>query len=133
PLYRVQGGLVGASVDGGEADRRLHGVADLREDDQRHMPIYSAVRDIPAGRVATYGGVAAVAGLPRRARLVGRALRGCPADVPWHRVVASPGRIAFPPGSEDYEEQLRRLQAEGVACLGGRIDMRRFGWHGADL
>lgn len=91
------------------------------------------MRAIPAGRVATYGGVAAVAGLPRRARLVGRALRGCPADVPWHRVVASPGRIAFPPGSEDYEEQLRRLQAEGVACLGGRIDMRRFGWHGADL
>lgn len=79
------------------------------------------------GRVATYGEVAAAAGLPRRARLVGRALRGCPRDVPWHRVVASPGRIAFTIGSESFDEQCRRLQEEGVACFGGRIDMRRFG------
>lgn len=90
------------------------------------------MRGIPAGRVATYGEVAAAAGLPRRARLVGRALRCGPPDLPWHRVVAAPGRIAFPPGSDGREEQCRRLRAEGVVCSGGRIDLRRFGWH-ADL
>jgi methylated-DNA-protein-cysteine methyltransferase-like protein len=60
--------------------------------------------------------------------LVGTALRGCPADLPWHRVIAAAGRIAFPPGSAGYEEQCRRLQDEGVSCPGGRIDLNRFGW-----
>jgi methylated-DNA-protein-cysteine methyltransferase-like protein len=44
-------------------------------------------------------------------------------------VVSSPGRIAFAVGSEGFEEQCRRLQDEGVVCLGGRIAMRRFGWY----
>lgn len=96
--------------------------------DPRYRDIYRTVRRIPAGCVATYGEVAEAAGLPRRARLVGRALRGCPSDVPWHRVVASPGRVAFPVGSESFDEQCRRLQDEGVACVGGRIDMKRHGW-----
>lgn len=87
------------------------------------------MRSIPAGQVATYGEVAAAAGLPRRARLVGRALRGCPVDVPWHRVVAAPGRIAFPPDSGNFAEQRQRLLDEGVTCLNGRIDLGRFGWH----
>jgi methylated-DNA-protein-cysteine methyltransferase-like protein len=96
--------------------------------DPRYLVIYRMIRAIPAGRVTTYGEVAATAGLPHRARLVGRALRGCPRDVPWHRVVAAPGRIAFAAGSDGFQEQCRRLQEEGVACPDGRIDLQRFGW-----
>lgn len=78
--------------------------------------------------MSTYGQVATAAGLPGRARLVGRALRGCPTDVPWHRVVAAPGRITFPPESDNYARQLQRLSDEGIDCLGGRIDLKRYGW-----
>jgi methylated-DNA-protein-cysteine methyltransferase-like protein len=101
-------------------------------DDDRARAILGVVRRIPRGRVSTYGLVAAHAGLPRRARLVGRVLSGLPADsaVPWHRVVAAGGRIAFPAGSRASRQQRARLAREGVPTLRGRVDMDRNGWHG---
>ena len=86
--------------------------------------IIAAVRAIPRGEVAAYGEVARRAGLPGRARWVARVLatseeRG----LPWHRVLRSDGRIAFPPGSAPWEEQARKLRAEGVAIEGGRVRM----------
>jgi len=95
--------------------------------------ILAVVNSIPRGRVSTYGLVADRAGLPRRARLVGRVLSALPvgSDVPWHRVVAAGGRIAFPAGSRANREQRARLAREGVPALRGRIDMDRSGWHGA--
>lgn len=86
------------------------------------------VRSIPPGRVASYGQVAALAGMPRGARHVGRALRLARAPMPWHRVITAAGRSAFPPGSVACREQLARLREEGVAVVSGRIDMRRFRW-----
>jgi methylated-DNA-protein-cysteine methyltransferase-like protein len=95
--------------------------------------ILAVVRSIPRGRVSTYGLVAARAGLPRGARLVGRVLSQLPtgSPVPWHRVVAAGGRIAFPAGSRAHREQRARLGREGVPTLHGRVDMDRNGWHGA--
>lgn len=92
--------------------------------------IWRAVAAIPPGQVATYGGIAERVGLPRRARLVGHALRQLPAgsSVPWHRVIRAGGRIAFPPGSDSHREQCRRLAAEGVLVLNGRVDMDRYDW-----
>jgi methylated-DNA-protein-cysteine methyltransferase-like protein len=92
--------------------------------------ILSAVRSIPRGRVCTYGDVADVAGLPRRARLVGTVLRQTPASrgLPWHRVINAGGRISFPVGSDAYQRQRSRLEAEGVDFVGGRVDLRRYGW-----
>jgi methylated-DNA-protein-cysteine methyltransferase-like protein len=92
--------------------------------------ILAVVSTIPRGRVSTYGIVAARAGLPRRARLVGRVLSGLPATspLPWHRVVAAGGRIAFPVGSTARARQVRRLEAEGVEADRARIDLARFGW-----
>jgi methylated-DNA-protein-cysteine methyltransferase related protein len=97
---------------------------------QRAAAILAVVRQIPRGRVSTYGAVAARAGLPRQARLVGRVLSTLPSGsrVPWQRVVAAGGRIAFPAGSESRSRQISKLQAEGVAAVGGRVDLEQHGW-----
>jgi len=86
--------------------------------------IWAAVAAIPRGRVDSYGGVARRAGLPRRARLVGRALRLAPPELglPWHRVLNAAGRISFPAGSDAYAEQRRRLEAEGLRFVGERVE-----------
>ncbi|HEX7116627.1 MAG TPA: MGMT family protein [Steroidobacter sp.] len=95
-----------------------------------HERIIQAVQRIPRGKVSTYGNVAEVAGLPRRARLVGTVLRQTPASrsLPWHRVINASGRISFPLGSEAYARQRRKLEAEGVVFVGGRVDLERYGW-----
>ena len=92
--------------------------------------IYATVRRIPRGRVSTYGWIAERAGLPRRARLVGHALRCAPSDrrLPWFRVINAQGRISFPRGSPSYLEQRRRLEDEGVVFVRGRVNLARFGW-----
>ena len=92
--------------------------------------IWRTVQRIPQGRVATYGQVADQAGLPRRARLVGHALRRAPQDLalPWHRVINAQGRLSFPRGSDSYRLQRERLESEGVTFIGGRIDLGRYGW-----
>jgi methylated-DNA-protein-cysteine methyltransferase related protein len=92
--------------------------------------ILAVVRQVPRGKVTTYGAVAGRAGWPRRARLVGRVLATLPAGsaVPWHRVVAAGGRIAFPQGSPSRDRQIRRLGREGVDASSGRVDLGRHGW-----
>ena len=82
--------------------------------------ILATIRAIPRGETAAYGVVAQRAGLPGRARMVARLLsQNDDPTLPWHRVLRSDGRSAFPPGSTDCEEQLKRLRREGV-----RIDDR---------
>lgn len=90
--------------------------------------IYAAVRRIPRGKVAGYGQVAALAGLRRRARLVGRVLSALPAgsSVPWHRVVNASGGVSLPAAAGD--EQRRRLAAEGVLLTpSGRVPLALYG------
>jgi methylated-DNA-protein-cysteine methyltransferase-like protein len=85
--------------------------------------VWAVVAAIPAGEVRTYGGVAAAAGMPKRARFVAYALKHAPpkSSLPWHRVVAAGGRIALPAGTRAHAEQCRRLKREGVAVAGGRV------------
>ena len=84
--------------------------------------ILAAIRAIPRGQVAGYGEVARRAGLPGRARLVARVLsENQDAGLPWHRVLRSDGRIAFPENSRAWREQARRLRAEGVIVEKGRV------------
>lgn len=94
--------------------------------------ILDVVRRVPVGRVATYGQIAALAGLPGRARQTGYALRALDGetDVPWHRIVNARGAITFS-DSRGGHDQIQRvmLEAEGVAFSpAGRIDMDRFAW-----
>jgi methylated-DNA-protein-cysteine methyltransferase-like protein len=96
----------------------------------RYEAIYAVVATIPAGRVATYGQVAGAAGLPGRARLVGRALKSLPehSPVPWYRVVGSGGRIRTGAGPDGELLQALLLEDEGVRVKSsGRVDMSEFG------
>ncbi len=95
-----------------------------------HAAILRTIAAIPPGRVASYGEIATRAGLPRRARLVGRVLGATPpgVELPWHRVLRSDGRLAFAPGSRPFREQVRRLAAEGVLVQDGRVDLAWHGW-----
>jgi methylated-DNA-protein-cysteine methyltransferase-like protein len=92
--------------------------------EERYRRIYAAVATLAAGEVASYAEVARRAGLPGRAREVGRALAAGPDDLPWHRVVNAAGRISLPAGSAAAIEQERRLRAEGVAVHAGRVARR---------
>lgn len=92
--------------------------------------IWDTIRRIPPGQVSSYGEIAGRAGLPGRARLVGKVLGQVPAglEVPWFRVLRSDGRIAFPPQSAAYREQRARLLGEGVRVERGRVRLDDFGW-----
>ncbi|MDI3263229.1 MAG: MGMT family protein [Fulvimonas sp.] len=93
-----------------------------------HERVFAAVAAIPAGCVASYGAIAAQAGLPGRARWVGRVLAAAPAEaaLPWHRVLRADGHLAYAPGSAAFEAQRRRLEAEGVELVSGRVPRAHF-------
>lgn len=94
--------------------------------------IYAVVAKIPRGKVATYGEVAELAGKPLGHRVVARAMRTCPARLPWQRVVgrhdARRAKVAI--GDPDHAALQRKLlKAEGVAFDDdGYIIMRKSGW-----
>jgi len=84
------------------------------------LRVLRAVRRIPPGCVATYGDVAAAAGVPRAARAVGNIMKGCrDRGVPCHRVVAAAGRLGGYGGSEALKRSL--LAAEGIVVRGARV------------
>jgi methylated-DNA-protein-cysteine methyltransferase-like protein len=95
-------------------------------------PDYEAIKrtiaSIPRGRVSSYGEIAQRAGLPGRARLVGKVLGDSDVELPWHRVLRSSGQSAFPPGSRGFREQSQRLRTEGVVVVNGRVNLQLFGW-----
>jgi len=93
--------------------------------------IYAVVQRIPEGRVASYGQVAALAGLPGHARQVGYALHSLPegSDLPWHRVINGRGEVSprAEPGWDGYQRHL--LEEEGVVFdLAGRVDLDLYLW-----
>lgn len=98
--------------------------------DKRYIAIFKVVNLIPKGKVASYGQVADLAGLPGRARLSGKALGKVPQDmqVNWHRVLRSNGQIAFAKGSEHALLQTGKLQQENVAVFNNRVKMKEFQW-----
>jgi methylated-DNA-protein-cysteine methyltransferase-like protein len=95
--------------------------------------IYAAVRRIPRGRVASYGQIAALAGIPHAPRVAGYALHALPdgTPLPWHRVVSAEGRLSIARLSPDGAlTQRMRLEREGVRFdPRGRVDLARHAWH----
>ena len=96
----------------------------------QYSRIWRTVQHIPKGKVASYGQIADLAGLPGRARLVGKSLGYVPKEmqVPWYRVLRSNGQIAFPLGSQESQLQTGLLQQEDVAVFNNRIKMSLFQW-----
>ncbi len=92
--------------------------------------IWRTVKKIPKGRVSTYGQVSRIAGLGENARLVGYAMHNIPhgADIPWHRVINSQGKISLPKTGGNYERQKKLLEGEKIVFDGEKIDLGKFGW-----
>jgi methylated-DNA-protein-cysteine methyltransferase-like protein len=98
--------------------------------DQDLQAIYLVIHSIPKGKVATYGQIAAIAGLPGKARMVGKILSRLPqgSAIPWHRVINAAGKVSLPEGSDGYEVQQRRLKQEGIGFNGSRIKLKIYQW-----
>jgi methylated-DNA-protein-cysteine methyltransferase-like protein len=97
----------------------------------RRKRIYDVVKRIPRGRVATYGQIAALAGLRGHARQVGYALHALPerSGVPWHRVVNAQGKVSLAAETDGALIQRRLLEKEGVRFSRlGVIDLDRYRW-----
>ncbi len=91
--------------------------------------VYAVLARVPPGRVVTYGQIALAIGLPRGARTVGWALRQCPPELPWHRVVNVQGAISGGGHAEYAALHRRLLEDEGIVFdLHGCIDLRIYGW-----
>lgn len=97
--------------------------------------VYLLVQQIPRGRVASYGQIAALLGHPQAARTVGwalNALRGSDVnDVPWQRVINSAGRISISRADLGADLQHALLEEEGIEFdARGYVDLGRYGWEG---
>jgi len=92
--------------------------------------IWETVSKIPKGKVATYGQVAELSGLPGQARLVGYAMHNLPrgSKVPWHRVINAQGGISVSDLDGLYEKQIRLLKKEGVKFIRDKVNLYRYGW-----
>ena len=91
-------------------------------------PVYQLVKQIPRGRVLSYGAVAKILRLPGGARSAGRAMAATPSGkgVPWHRVLAASGKILI---REPYSSLQRKLlESEGVEVIESRVKMKQYLW-----
>ena len=93
--------------------------------------VYGLVRRVPRGQVVTYGQVAAMLRRPRAARAVGGAMKRCPDDVPWHRVVNAQGGISRRRVASGMLTQRIRLEQEGIRLRRGRVPLKHYRWEGA--
>ena len=108
--------------------------------EQQELPFFqraiSMIRQIPSGKVATYGQISIlISNSVRGARAVGYALAGLKGEeaqeVPWWRVMNAQGRISNPKGRPRAALQQQLLEDEGVIFEDGRVDLDKFGWEGA--
>lgn len=94
----------------------------------KQQRILNCISSIPAGKVACYGDIAKAAGLPGYARYVGTTLRNLPSNttIPWHRIINSQGKLSFEKGSDAFDEQVNRLNTEGVEVLKGKVNLNVY-------
>lgn len=87
---------------------------------------------IPYGKVATYGQIAKLSGLPRHSRHVGFVLKNLDpqSDIPWHRVINSQGKISLnKENDKGHNIQAMKLQEEGIVVLNGKVNLKQFQWN----
>lgn len=83
--------------------------------------VYQLMAELPADKVTTYGDLAAMAGSPRAARIVGGIAHAGPTELPWHRLVNARGGLAIGfPGGQDVQRQL--LEGDGILCTNNIVN-----------
>ncbi|WAL64826.1 MGMT family protein [Amycolatopsis cynarae] len=92
-------------------------------DEELHERVREVIASVPAGAVATYGDIAALAGAPSP-RMIGRILSEDGHDLPWHRILRANGT----PAPHLVHRQLELLRAEGVLARGQKVDLRTYRW-----
>jgi methylated-DNA-protein-cysteine methyltransferase-like protein len=93
--------------------------------------IFQVIAQIPYGRVASYGQIARLAGIPKHSRLVGYVLKHMDADssLPWYRVINSQGKISLSRLNDQGQNiQAQLLMAEGILVIGDKVKMKEFQW-----
>ena len=93
--------------------------------------IFQVIAQIPYGRVASYGQIARLAGIPKHSRLVGYVLKHMDADssLPWYRVINSQGKISLSKLNDQGQNiQAQLLLAEGILVIGDKVKMKEFQW-----
>src|SRR5215510_1188987 len=100
--------------------------------------VWNLVRQIPKGKVASYGQIASMLPIPNGVdfeiykafspRWVGGAMAACPDGVPWQRVINSQGKISPRPGGAEKQRVL--LEEEGVVFVKDKVDFKKYGWRG---
>ena len=101
-----------------------------REQFSNQERIWYIVALIPKGKVASYGLIADLAGLPKRSRFVSTALRKAPTEMqlPWYRIVNAQGKISLAKDSPLYEKQWDLLSADNIEVVKGKVDLSRYIW-----
>src|ERR1700686_1277848 len=91
-------------------------------------PVYHLVKQIPRGRVLSYGALAKFLRLPGGARSAGRAMAATPSGkgIPWHRVLGEGGKILIREPFASLQKKL--LESEGVSVLESRVDLKHYLW-----
>lgn len=103
----------------------------MQDTNELHRQILEVIALIPYGKVASYGQIARLAGLPKHARLVGYVLKHLDKEsqIPWYRVINSQGKISVTRMDEKGNNvQQDLLEAEGVYLLNGKVSLKKFGW-----
>lgn len=103
----------------------------MQDTNELHRQILEVIALIPHGKVASYGQIAKLAGLPKHARLVGYVLKHLDGEsmIPWYRVINSQGKISVTRINEKGENvQQNLLEQEGIYLLNGKVSLKVFGW-----
>jgi len=103
----------------------------VKDSNELHRQILEVIVLIPYGKVATYGQIAKLAGIPKHARLVGYVLKHLDQEsrIPWHRVINSQGKISVMRINEKGENIQQQLLAdEGIYLLNNKINLKVFSW-----
>lgn len=96
-----------------------------------YSQILEVIALVPFGKVATYGQIARLAGLPKHARLVGYTLKNIDqtSDIPWHRIINAQGKVSTYHLNQIGENiQLNKLRDEGIVVLNGKINLKKYQW-----
>ena len=99
-------------------------------ENELEIAILATLAQIPKGKVCSYGIIAEKAAYKGRARYVGFILKNLPKDssLPWYRVLKSSGHLAFPESDTRHTRQKALLEAEGIAVISGKVNIKRHGW-----